>query len=60
MINKFTTTKIVTCQRQGMYGDTNWIYFSVVDGKDLFTIIFTQHKHVAKYRSSKTCLERNS
>ena len=24
MINQFTTTMIVTCQRQGMYGDITW------------------------------------
>ena len=56
MINKFTTSMIVTCQRQEMYGDI----FSVVDDKDLFIIIFTKHKHVTKDRNSRTCLERDS
>ena len=54
-INIFTTKWLSLVKTSNI-----WRYFSVVDGKDLFTIIFTKHKHVAKDRSSKTCLDRDS
>ena len=53
MINIFTTKRLSLVKTSNV-----WRYFSGVDCKDIFKIIFTKHKHMANDRNYKLCLDR--